>query len=157
MIFCFVSSGDGKAICVRTKTFTVCRAVRRDVIQNLNERAVRHYDEKWIIIWIIQINSLPLHPHFVPWCNGSTTVFGSVSGGSNPPRTTSLRSWLAITLPLSFLSFYTQVFHSQTNDSEETIYPYPQTKRPKQENRKGDTRGPGCRLYGYTVERILTL
>ena len=32
MIFCFVSSGDGKAICVRTKTFTVCRAVRRDVI-----------------------------------------------------------------------------------------------------------------------------
>lgn len=22
------------------------------------------------------------------WCNGSTTVFGSVSGGSNPPRVT---------------------------------------------------------------------
>lgn len=27
----------------------------------------------------------------VPWCNGSTTVFGSVSGGSNPPRTTNCR------------------------------------------------------------------
>ena len=24
----------------------------------------------------------------VLWCNGSTTVFGSVSGGSNPPGTT---------------------------------------------------------------------
>ena len=27
-------------------------------------------------------------PVIVPWCNGSTTVFGSVSGGSNPPGTT---------------------------------------------------------------------
>ena len=26
----------------------------------------------------------------VLWCNGSTTVFGSVSGGSNPPGTTLL-------------------------------------------------------------------
>lgn len=33
-------------------------------------------------------NLLPLHPQNVLWCNGSTTVFGSVSGGSNPPGTT---------------------------------------------------------------------
>lgn len=26
------------------------------------------------------------------WCNGSTTDFGSVSGGSNPPRVTYLYS-----------------------------------------------------------------
>ena len=26
----------------------------------------------------------------VLWCNGSTTVFGSVSGGSNPPGTTQI-------------------------------------------------------------------
>ena len=26
----------------------------------------------------------------VLWCNGSTTVFGSVSGGSNPPGTTTI-------------------------------------------------------------------
>ena len=26
---------------------------------------------------------------FALWCNGSTTVFGSVSGGSNPPGATS--------------------------------------------------------------------
>ena len=29
---------------------------------------------------------------FVLWCNGSTTVFGSVSGGSSPPGTTKKRS-----------------------------------------------------------------
>ena len=29
---------------------------------------------------------------FVLWCNGSTTVFGSVSGGSNPPGTTEAAS-----------------------------------------------------------------
>ena len=28
----------------------------------------------------------------VLWCNGSTTVFGSVSGGSNPPGTTSRKT-----------------------------------------------------------------
>ena len=29
-----------------------------------------------------------MHPLIVPWCNGSTTVFGSVSGGSSPSGTT---------------------------------------------------------------------
>lgn len=28
--------------------------------------------------------------HFDVWCNGSTTDFGSVSGGSNPPTLTLL-------------------------------------------------------------------
>lgn len=29
----------------------------------------------------------------VQWCNGSTTGFGSVCGGSNPPRTTQKPRW----------------------------------------------------------------
>ena len=39
---------------------------------------------------------------FVLWCNGSTTGFGSVCGGSNPPRTTfvkrgsSSKEWLPL-------------------------------------------------------------
>ena len=32
----------------------------------------------------------------VLWCNGSTTVFGSVSGGSNPPGTTQKRRKILI-------------------------------------------------------------
>ena len=36
----------------------------------------------------IRLKNTIFAPTIVLWCNGSTTVFGSVSGGSNPPGTT---------------------------------------------------------------------
>ena len=36
----------------------------------------------------------------VLWCNGSTTVFGSVSGGSNPPGTTGHKITLQVVADL---------------------------------------------------------
>ena len=36
----------------------------------------------------IKLKNITFAPTIVLWCNGSTTVFGSVSGGSNPPGTT---------------------------------------------------------------------
>ena len=52
----------------------------------------------------------------VLWCNGSTTVFGSVSGGSNPPGTTFQKQpfWLLWLGGLFFFmssdSFFHEVF-----------------------------------------------
>ena len=39
-------------------------------------------------IFDYNIQKYYLCTEIVLWCNGSTTVFGSVSGGSNPPGTT---------------------------------------------------------------------
>ena len=39
-------------------------------------------------IWALKLKNITFAPTIVLWCNGSTTVFGSVSGGSNPPGTT---------------------------------------------------------------------
>ena len=36
----------------------------------------------------IKLKNTIFAPAIVLWCNGSTTVFGSVSGGSSPPGTT---------------------------------------------------------------------
>ena len=37
---------------------------------------------------VVDEKSTTFASEIVLWCNGSTTVFGSVSGGSNPPGTT---------------------------------------------------------------------
>ncbi len=42
----------------------------------------------------------------VLWCNGSTTVFGSVSGGSNPPGTTDYEITLQVFADLEGYFFY---------------------------------------------------
>ena len=39
----------------------------------------------------------------VLWCNGSTTGFGSVCGGSNPPRTTQKRETASCCFPFFLL------------------------------------------------------
>ena len=44
--------------------------------------------EKYLAICQIFLTFAPANQHFVQWCNGSTTGFGSVYGGSNPPWTT---------------------------------------------------------------------
>ncbi len=42
--------------------------------------------------------SIIFAPTIVLWCNGSTTGFGSVCGGSNPPRTTFYRDLLSVNM-----------------------------------------------------------
>ena len=53
-------------------------------------------------------NLLPLHPQNVLWCNGSTTVFGSVSGGSSPPGTTikARKQYVYMLAGFCFVLFY---------------------------------------------------
>ena len=41
----------------------------------------------------------------VLWCNGSTTGFGSVCGGSNPPRTTQKTGNGIMLFPVFFVGF----------------------------------------------------
>lgn len=42
-------------------------------------------------------------PDFVPWCNGSTTVFGTVCLGSNPGGTTFKTGFLTRFFVLKFV------------------------------------------------------
>ena len=44
--------------------------------------------KKTIIYLVLCHKSLTFALAIVPWCNGSTTDFGSASGGSSPPGTT---------------------------------------------------------------------
>ena len=39
----------------------------------------------------IEIKLSKFAPHFAPWCNGSTSVFGAVSLGSSPGGVTKKR------------------------------------------------------------------
>ena len=68
---------------------------------------------------------------FVLWCNGSTTGFGSVCGGSNPPRTTfvkrgsSSKEWLPLlryTPPRTATHRYTYTSYTPPRPSTPLFY-----------------------------------
>ena len=66
MIFCFVSSGDGKAIWVRTKTLTVCRAVKEgyhSIIHNCHAWRTGYYPWADIcnLLWLRIYNCREVH------------------------------------------------------------------------------------------------
>ncbi len=49
---------------------------------------ISHFSFKNLAVIQIFITFAPAKSTIVQWCNGSTTGFGSVCGGSNPPWTT---------------------------------------------------------------------
>ena len=68
---------------------TECKKYTVKQVLSVNICCTKPIDaQNYTVKFGIKLKNITFAPTIVLWCNGSTTVFGSVSGGSNPPGTT---------------------------------------------------------------------